>query len=170
VVLLVCAAWLLLSGYVMHAAVARPVVDLPFQNRDVVRSFFPEGWAFFTRDPREPATRAYVRKDGWRPAAAGANGEPRHLFGLRRTPRARIGELNDIMQHLPQGAWRDCAGGWQSCLESTPPSVTLVSHAAEPNLCGRVGLIRHRPVPWAWSTAVTPDRMPSQVIALDITC
>src|SRR5690606_6732348 len=59
--------WSTVTVYALHGALPYNPVKLPFQDRFNIRLFLPEGWAFFTRDPREDRMLPYLRgaEAGW---------------------------------------------------------------------------------------------------------
>ncbi len=169
-VMVVILAWVVVVGYVVHSAIPGPVVSLPGPDRRVVRTFLPQGWAFFTRDAREDRTRVLVRSDGaWHPEG-GPNGEPRYAFGLRRYARVQMGELNELVRLTDDDAWTECVGGWSTCLEERQEVVPVANPVAAPSLCGDVGAVTYEPVPWAWAASVMPEDMPARAVRWQVSC
>ena len=53
--------------YVSVGNAAQTPVSVDATQRRSLLAVTPQGWGFFTRDPREPTTRAYALYDGkWR--------------------------------------------------------------------------------------------------------
>ncbi|MBV8353684.1 MAG: SdpA family antimicrobial peptide system protein [Candidatus Eremiobacteraeota bacterium] len=146
-------------------------IQLPIEIAANIRSFLPEGWAFFTKDPREDVSQAYIySRDEWtlvtRPAA-----EPGSLFGFSRRPRAQGVELGLLLASTA-GAARpvDCKGSAIQCLRHPNSVLNVRDPVARPLLCGRIGIIRQRPAPWFWTHEFRRVVMPAQVSILMVSC
>src|SRR5438128_10089648 len=77
-------AWSLLVLYAVHIELPANALDLPFEGsiKPPLQAVVPEGWGFFTRDPREARLLPYVREaDGGRAAPGGRYGGPRNARG-----------------------------------------------------------------------------------------
>jgi antimicrobial peptide system SdpA family protein len=162
----------LVGGYVVHAQLPANAVQLPYEMKlgQPIRLVLPQGWAFFTRSPREPDVVPYLRVDGrWRAALATPNAEPRNLFGLSRTARAQGVELGMLIGELGRDQWLDCTVDPTVCLERAT-SVAARNTSLIPTLCGQVGLVSQQPLPWAWSQARDETIMPGRVARMDISC
>ena len=87
--------WLVVAIYVLDASLPFNPIRLPFEQALQLRRIVPEGWAFFTRDPREPQPLPFSRGPDrrWRSASLGPNGRWVHAMGFDRTPRAQGTEL-----------------------------------------------------------------------------
>lgn len=145
---------------------------LPLRVTQNMIAVSPQGWAFFTRDPREPVDRLYRRQgDAW-VRANYANTSPRNLFGVRRAARAVNVEMASLLAQAPDAAWTDCESSLADCLrgDGAPPVVEVDNPSALRSLCGRLAVERRPPVPWAWSGSERPIHMPGQVLLLDVDC
>ena len=170
-VLAVGLLWCTLAMYVAHAMIPGPVVTLPGPDQRTVRTLFPEGWAFFTRDAREDRTALMREEEGrWTEVEIGPNGEPEYAFGLRRLPRVQLGELNEISRLVPDDAWEECAGGWATCSAADVDAVAVANPTVRPQLCGGLAVISYEPVPWAWAPDVDREEMPARVARVEVTC
>jgi antimicrobial peptide system SdpA family protein len=109
-----------------------------------------QGWRFFSRSPREPATYVYVgpatrQSDELRPPVrAGAA----HAFGINRATWAQGNEIDDLSLRLPDAAWRPCGGDVAPCTGGPTPVATIVSAWRPATICGPTLLLRARPVAW----------------------
>ena len=77
-------AWATAGLYVVHAQVPRNVLELPLERvlGPAIPFFAPEGWAFFTRDPREPRRRRRIAR------AAQKRNRPNQQQNRRRNENA----------------------------------------------------------------------------------
>jgi antimicrobial peptide system SdpA family protein len=131
------------------------------------RLVLPEGWGFFSRDPRERDLMVVRRAHGdWRiePPHADAS----NLFGLLRKSRALPVEASQVISELQQ-PFAPCSGDFRPCLDAAPIH-ELPADRARPFLCGDVAFLRRAPVPWAWSGLLAPERMPTDVLRTHIRC
>jgi antimicrobial peptide system SdpA family protein len=164
---------LVVSSYAVHAPMPANAVSLPYESsmRSWVRQLLPEGWAFFTRSPREADVAPVIRTGHgrWRDALLGPHAEPRNAFGFARRSRAQGVELGMLSGSLRKDAWTDCRGPVDACLERAT-AVGVANTAPAPTLCGAVGLVSRPPVPWAWSRSSREITMPARVARLEVSC
>ncbi|MCX4387613.1 SdpA family antimicrobial peptide system protein [Micromonospora peucetia] len=154
----------LLVGYIVRAVV--PVAAMPAPpGRSVARVLIPEGWAFFTRDPRLPSPVAYTTdRDGrWRVAP----GRSRGPAGLDKRDRARSAEISLLTRQLDGPAWTRCDREAAACL-ATARETEAANTATVRTLCGNVGIVLQEVLPWAWKDL--PTVLPSRVARLTVAC
>ncbi|MDB4951461.1 MAG: hypothetical protein JWM27_4110 [Gemmatimonadetes bacterium] len=170
-VIAVACFWTVVLAYVIHPALPFNPIHLPLEEVLNAASVAPEGWAFFTRNPREPRLLMYRQTGGrWVNASLGPNGLPRNLFGIGRAARAQGAEAGLLSSALPGAAWRPCSRLPAACLASLAPAADLRNPSGRPSLCGIVGFARQAPVPWAWAQSDEQVVMPSQVLAVRVRC
>ncbi len=164
-------AWSVLIANVVYPMLPYSAVDMPTSRAIKPTLWAPQGWAFFTKDPREQRAFLYQRLHGrWTDLKKAPHAEPRNAFGLNRASRAQGVELALLMQSVPAAAWRDCNGDPRACFSSaaTAPAVRNVS--PRPTVCGTVALVFQAPVPWAWAGSRRPVHMPSRYAVVEASC
>jgi antimicrobial peptide system SdpA family protein len=171
--LILAAVGLVVCIYAVHAQMPTNAVSLPYEQslRRPMQQLLPEGWAFFTRSPREPDLVPFTR-DGegrWSRALRAPHAEPHNVFGLDRRSRAQGVEMGLLTGGLTANDWRDCRGAIGECLEQAP-AVRIANLALAPTLCGDGGLASQPPVPWAWSRSADETTMPSRTVRLEVSC
>jgi antimicrobial peptide system SdpA family protein len=146
-------------------------LPLPFADKVEIAVVAPEGWKFFTKDPHTERLFLFA-PDGsnWRTASVGTNSEPSNLFGLSRDARAQGAEAGLIVERIPAAAWKTCDVAMTSCLTSDSDVTHLRNNSPRPTLCGSVGLVLQKPVPFEWARLSHPVTMPSRVARLEIQC
>lgn len=168
------ALWSTFGLYVVHAQLPTNALDLPFESelKTAMRVLVPEGWAFFTRNPREERFLPFRRRpDGtWSYAHAGPHAEARNAFGLNRASRAQGVEVGLLQGSIPAAAWQACDDAIVSCLEQSTTVLELTNQSPNPTLCGAVALALQEPLPWAWAAAAAEETMPSKIVRLDLKC
>ncbi|GCB49256.1 SdpA family antimicrobial peptide system protein [Streptomyces sp. NL15-2K] len=176
----------MIALYAVDSSLPTNALGLPGQNEKVLRSLLPQGWAFFTRSPREkdvllwqPGTTA----GEWRQRSAhqGSAGE---WFGARREQRARNMEMGVLLTRaLEKGArWSDCevrdaaaslpdmVGRCASATRDAPSPVRVSNGSRTPAVCGAVAFTRQEPLPWSWARHGVDEQMPVQVLRARVTC
>ncbi|WP_242592477.1 SdpA family antimicrobial peptide system protein [Corallococcus exiguus] len=166
--------WSSVAAYALHAALPYNPLQLPFEDRFDIRLVLPEGWAFFTRDPRDERILSYLRTpDGqWLRAARTPNFQPQNSFGIDRAARAQGVEMGLLLEATRQLGRHACEEEPLKCLERTPSGQKLRNESPNPTFCGQLGLVFQPAVPWAWSRSNRGKTvaMPSKVLRLDVEC
>lgn len=169
--LLLAGAWLLFGAYVVDPLLPFHPVRLPLAWRLQTSLWAPEGWGFFTRDPREPGTFLFKRTEaGWTSASLAPSFRPATAFGLDRRARFQRGESAALLRGAPGAPWTECRGEPVRCLDRAGVGATLHNQARPRTLCGTVGFVSRPPVPWAWTRSRTPVRMTAKVLKLEVAC
>jgi len=154
--------------YALHPLMGYTAMTLPAERSLAVASVLPQGWKFFTRDPREDHTRMYRLENGsWVEATLGPNFSPGLAFGLSRRARAQGVESARILQQFNDTS-RVCEGDVLACLRDTAPGEEVRNASPAPTLCGDVAIVFQGQVPWAWRHAETP--MPSRIARMRVRC
>ena len=167
--ILLMSSWALLILYVLIGSVAENALAHSVVEQRFLRAVTPEGWAFFTKSPREAETVAYRRKgDRW-VTAVSPNAHPVHLFGVRRSARVAGIELSDLMRRMPRGHWTPATTEEREATVRRLRPLRLASRAERPAVCGMLLLESREPIPWAWSRAETV-RMPARRALLEVQC
>jgi antimicrobial peptide system SdpA family protein len=172
--LVIAAIWALIGFYVVHSQLPSSTVELPGQDsaRVNIQTVAPQGWAFFTKSPREPNPVAWAPDAGgdWQTAMFAPHSEPRNAFGLNRRSRAQPVEIGLLTSALPPERWLDCGHGDIPACLAEAEVVVVDNPSPEPLLCGPVGVSRQTPLPWAWADAADRTNMPASVVRLDVRC
>lgn len=172
-VIILALAWAVAGAYAVHGQMPRNVLRLPFeaQVKPHLAYLVPEGWAFFTRDPREPKLYTFsLSQDGrWENANQGPHALPQNVFGLDRRSRAQGVEIALILGTVRANALRQCREAVATCLESLDP-IPMRNASPAPTLCGDIGIAQQEPLPWAWYAGRHDVTMPGQVVRLVLSC
>jgi antimicrobial peptide system SdpA family protein len=131
----------------------------------------PQGWAFFTRNPREAADRIYAGPGPAWVQVTYTNSSPRNWLGLKRDARALNVELASLLADVDPAQWGDCQGEIAACVrQEDPPAVAVVNRSLTRVLCGEILVERRPPAPWAWSRSQRPVLMPARIARLEVRC
>jgi len=156
--------------YAAHVPLSANPLNLPGENKTAMVKIFPQGWKFFTRDPRlaEPTPLRKVGDD-WVPLENAGSATAANFFGASRQGRALGPELNWVLAPIAESEWQSCDGPAASCLAKAPTK-QVETQLKHPQLCGSIGLVTRQPVPWAWAKRSPAVTMPSKVLRLEIRC
>ena len=141
------------------------------QKLEIMGEFLPQGWAFFTRDPREPYVSLYQqREQRWEQVNSTTVAGGEHLFGLDRSARTENYEIDVIISQISEKEWARCEKEpITRCFpESPPPGVSIHSHGEDLRFCGLLAVTVHKPVPWAWADLV--EQMPGSYVFIEVEC
>ncbi len=171
VTLVLMSAWGGLAVCTLHASMAFNPVALPMTRMLRSDLILPQGWKFFTKDPQVAQMRLLEMRDGsWHSADLGPNAEPSNGFGVSKKPRAQGAEAGLLTYHLPSAAWRECTDAPIDCLDRMQTAYRLESPSPTPTLCGTIGFVVQKPVPWGWTSVKTPFVMPARVAKVEVSC
>ena len=162
-------------GWAIIAALAfvNSVADSPLKPRQRARTnimtVLPEGWSFFTRDPREPRTLLYRHSGtGWEHVSQ-RHADRANYFGFARLARVKMVETAALLDQVSPGQWTQVAAGTDP-LGMEVQVVKASNPAMSPLLCGELLVIERPPAPWAWSTSKAPVRMAGRAVRLSAAC
>lgn len=164
--------WSIVFAYALHTAMPFNPIKLPFENRISLRMLLPEGFGFFTRNPREDCILLFRRSDrGWQSASVGPAQQAAYAFGAVRAVRAQGIEAGLLIESLgAPSRWARCRERPEACLARTRSSATISNRSPAPTLCGMVGLALQETTPWAWAQRGAKPTMPSRVIVATVQC
>lgn len=134
-------------------------------------AILPEGWSFFTRNPREATDHVYHRQEAGWVSLGRTNSHVANLFGARRTARIHGIELSALLQQVAVGKWHRAVVRLEDlkAIESIPV-MKVTNPALRPTLCGQLLVQRREPVPWAWSSRRDAIEMPADIVRLRSSC
>jgi antimicrobial peptide system protein, SdpA family len=170
ITVLACLVGVLVAAY--PAVTFNPTKFPPSQEQmRSVQMLLPEGFAFFTRNPRERDLYVYQRTDStWASAMLGPKSQASNLFGFSRRSRMQSVETALLLSKTTQEDWTDCERTAETCLSELPVQDTVTNVQPRPTVCGVAGFARRKPVPWAWSDKSDRLTMPSTITKLKISC
>jgi antimicrobial peptide system SdpA family protein len=170
---LLTAFWSGLVVMIFASSMEESALRPHYIQRVFLQTLSPQGWAFFTRNPREPWYHAFmVAADGHLIPAETADyrGAPWH--GVRRDVRNRGIAIGQVLKAVPSTAWKPCKEAIETCIARVDEGAVEVSLAMIDNtgFCGRVVLQERATVPWAWRKAYRTVHMRSRIALVDVNC
>ncbi|MCM3269767.1 SdpA family antimicrobial peptide system protein [Paenibacillus elgii] len=162
--------WVYIFAAAIHSVMpVNAITQIPFANKLKIVTWFPQGWGFFSKNPREPQFKV-VNISNEAVAVAWPNNIPENFFGLKRFGRSQGIEAGYLVSKIPETHKKDCTENPYSCLKESEASVEIENQTSLPTLCGDIGFVFQEPVPWAWSGNRENIEMPSKVMRVTVKC
>jgi antimicrobial peptide system SdpA family protein len=130
-------------------------------------TIFPEGWGFFTKNPREPLIEVYRANKNNLSLVTLKNQSVENFFGLSRKIRVVGYESSRIVAQIPQKFWTKDI---MSNLGKLPKTKTFdymdkkLNHIKN----GLFLFIIYEPIPFAWSNSNQEENNPIKYIYVNI--
>lgn len=142
--------------FLLAASVPESTIKVSKASRMQLTRIVPEGWAFFTRDPKGPELLLFqadsnkqVHRFVQRP------GTPRYLFGINRKARIVSQEFGRFQEYLPtaDSLWYEIEGPIEknAHLFDSLSIIKIPNSSRYPFINGVFILQKIEPVPWAWA-------------------
>lgn len=143
-------------------------VRLSYKSNQEIYSVFPQGWAFFTRDPKEDVMILYDFQNKKEEAVnKTASLSTESLFGINREGRRISIELAAVVNKIPAKSWiTNEERVSMEMLKALPLNDTIENVVPDPILKGTYVIYRAGRKPWAW--AKSPTQMPYKCIKIAI--
>lgn len=169
----------LFSGYVVYAAFPGRSSGLPINNGAgrALNTILPQGWAFFTADPRATAYLPY--REGadstWQPITAGPLAKADNAFGFDRSPRVQDQQVESVVAGVQSRLWHICQAGLalasvQLCFQQDKVGINATNPWPIRALCGQVGIVAAQPVVWSRARQGPPTFQATRVLIVDLRC
>jgi antimicrobial peptide system SdpA family protein len=142
-----------------------------FPNQKKILSFIPQGWAFFTRSPREAQILVYkIENNEIKHLEISRHSSPANYFGLNRQQTYKMNELQFIIdQFEPEDyitTYWNYLGNIQGQIPNKLHKVSSVfKHSLLKNK--EIVLVMQEIVPWAWCSNINL-KMPAKAIRIKI--
>lgn len=166
---LVVVLWGYLFTVSIHAVLPDNPIKLPLEQQLKVPTWFPQGWGFYSKDPRDTYFNV-VNIEEEKLAANWPNNIPENLFGLKRLGRSQGIEAGLLHSMVLESSKKACKENPYSCLDEFQNPIVLKNPSPNPTLCGDIGFFGQEPIPWAWSGSNRKIEMPSKVVRVNVSC
>lgn len=165
-------SYILLTGFILMLSIIAAIPETPFSlsagSKSTIQRIIPQGWGFFSKDPRDPLLNASALDSNaeldW------PNNLPSNLFGLNRFGRAQGVELGSIVAKVNNTSYERCEERNTECYEKIQEFIEIENYHKKPSLCGKWIISNTDPVPWAWGKHSEKINMPTKVVGVDIKC
>jgi antimicrobial peptide system SdpA family protein len=148
----------------------------PIQNKyEKKRETFilvPQGWAFFTRSPREAQTIIYKVEGKGLVLLDHKHSDFANWMGLSRRASVIMSEMQIVKSKLHDSVFVDTKWNYQTCKIGLYPSdgIEVENEVNDPILCGDFVLVFQKPIPWAWSKSLKDIEMPATAVKVTVRC
>lgn len=166
---LVASFWLIINVFLI--TVKGNPIEITNEVDTRVFNFIPQGWAFFTRDPREAQITIYkIENDSILKPYPQRHSSFTNLFGLKRTSSKILTELQLLKLKTSDSLYSNLKWNYQANQYSKIPSEKFEyrNEIFDPILLGDFIVVYQKPVPWAWSKSIERIEMPSKIIRFKI--
>jgi antimicrobial peptide system SdpA family protein len=165
-------ASLLLVTSIFFTSISFNPIQNRYGNKQLIFTFLPQGWSFFTRNPREAQVLLY-KIDGKRiiPITQ-KHSSYKNLFGLIRKSSIYTSEIQIIRSKINDSLFFNTKWNYQENKIGLVPKgkITIYNEIFSPLLCGEYLLVFQEPIPWAWSKNMKSIKMPAKIIRINIKC
>ncbi|WP_430908417.1 SdpA family antimicrobial peptide system protein [Maribacter sp. 2-571] len=113
----------------------------------------PQGWSFFTKNPRYERLGVYrMKKNGQIEQLTKPNFSLENQYGFNRQNRQFLSEVLSSLKStlLKDSIWHFSSKGALEASKEISSIYNFNSSFKDPMLCGRYILEMHKPRPWAW--------------------
>jgi antimicrobial peptide system SdpA family protein len=143
-----------------------------YNHKRIVFSLTPQGWAFFTRNPREAQTLIYEIKKDKLVLLNHKHSSIYNWIGLNRKSSVIMSEMQIIRSKLADSIFINSEWNYQiNKTGNFPKKNTLVKNEIfNPILCGEYVLVFQKPIAWAYSKSLKNISMPAKVARIKINC
>lgn len=170
---LISMCWLILIFKVSIASIPYNPYSGSQINTYNFRNMLPQGWGFFTRNPREDNYFIYQKDTlGSYTQSVNPNNNSGNFFGIKRTSRIQSMEVGVLIQRLEKYSWLNCPEGSKKCIEQvdTLNPIPVLNTTISPTLCGEFILTQKQTTPWAWGKHYHEIDMPAKTIKINSIC
>lgn len=148
------------------------VLSKRFENKKLIFSILPQGWAFFTRNSREGQVILYQKENDILKKVPYQHNHYQFAFGLDRTTTKVYTELGLIKNKIHNNLFQEVEWNYQSDIYQKDLSalrkVDIKSPLKKGKLKGEYLMIIQEPIPWAWSKNMDSIKMPAVAIFINI--
>lgn len=147
------------------------IVTNPQQPSNEIRTlsnkFFPEGWAFFTRDPKEPVLDAYeLTTNNHLRKCIFPNGD--YMFGASRKSRILGFQLSNILLSGETITWKNGYGRFQDSLGNVAFQDIHSNEKFASFTKGKYILVLTERLPWLWAKNPLNTKIKFRLAAIKI--
>jgi antimicrobial peptide system SdpA family protein len=163
--------WAFLLTYLFINSLPETIIHLNQLSKIRTTSTVPEGWAFFTKNPRDENIVIYKKSGAsWRPVT-NKTGDYLNFFGLKRTSRFENQEMGILLASLDTTNWVSIKGGLEKnfLLFDTIPITQILNSSHYPYYKeGEYILVQEGILPWVWFSTNPNLKLDSRVRKIKI--
>jgi antimicrobial peptide system SdpA family protein len=159
--------WIIICGLIFLSSLKSELV----MNRDVkffISTIFPEGWGFFTKNPRDELLEVYKIENGKLIFFNFSNHTKKNCFGLSRSSRVIGYEASIILSSISRDDWKKS----QTRVIKNHISDSIIQVKTDKNFHyitrGEYLFKIFKPVPYAWAKLNQKSNNPFSVVKIKV--
>lgn len=162
--------------FVFIASVPSSTIYIPETYKIGIKTLFPQGWAFFTKNPMDDQIDVYGIENCSLIKLNIKNTDSENFYGLKRTSRLQGVEISKLIEQIRFQDWIELESGFKDVksifktLQFNNKSVEILNISLNPSICGSVLFCVHKPVPWAWSRSNNVIYPPCKISMVYVKC
>jgi antimicrobial peptide system SdpA family protein len=149
--------WIALCYLILVSSVQSIVSPLSDSQKANISFFFPEGWGFFTKNPRdEILTDIYKIENGKLNLVTIPNSSSENLLGFSRKSRFISAEATKLSVLVGENGWQNSVNWIEHKILPKNKNKVILPPVLKSQLryfkSGEYLLVRYKITPWAWTT------------------
>ncbi|MGM0843697.1 MAG: SdpA family antimicrobial peptide system protein [Bacillota bacterium] len=161
------AAWAVFFFVSINPVLPENPVKIPKKLSTSIMEYFPQGWGFFSKDPRDGYFYV-IDLQSEKLGASWPNMTLSNWAGLKRFGRSQGIELGRLYAQVGEQSMIECTETPLVCLKNQDDVINVINDSPSPTIIGEVGIVKQESVPWAWSKKVDKETMPSKIVRLNV--
>jgi len=162
-------AYLVLIFVTADSSLGFNVIHLSKKTNEATFTIMPQGWGFFTRNPREPLIDMYKVTSTGLIKVTNPNSSLEYFFGFNRGMRFSSTQIGYFVEQVPERLWLKFAFP-NDFFNMDETFFKLINDFSTPIHCGKYILTKTERVPWAWSQHLHEINMPQLLVGIEINC
>ena len=132
-------------------------------------SVLPQGWGFFTRNPREPLVDIYEITLNGPQKVTIPNASLKYIYGFNRGMRFTSSQVGYLVGMLQENNWREFKN-LKKAQTNVSSFIQLRNNFSPPLLCGKFIMVKTERIPWAWAKHRNTVNMPVLAVGILADC
>ncbi|WP_282055427.1 SdpA family antimicrobial peptide system protein [Maribacter luteus] len=164
--LIIFGFWSIVLYNIFVSAIPVPTNE-PYLKKGSFFSLLPQGWGFFTRDPRENQLIVYrTSSNDTIVKVTEALGNYKNFFGMSRKGRLRGIELGILTAKINDSSWIEMKGGQNLLFEKSITADTIINEFRPYGFEGEYFFVKQERIPWAWAESYEKIIMPYKYVKI----
>lgn len=141
--------WSILIFSILISSIENPIAP-KFAKKKTIFSAFPQGWGFFTRNPREKILKLYrENENGDYVYLTKSNSSSEFYYGISKENRLQNWEVSTLIPKINKDKW--IKNQRDSIYFNTTVKDTIINDFVKPSLKGNYVIVLQERIPQAWS-------------------
>lgn len=152
---------------ILNIMPSNPIKDKTQVINSSVFKVLPQGWAFYSRNPRDSTYNVIDAQTG-NNATQFPNSSLSNWFGLSRYGRSQGVEVGRLLSKINEKKWKDTTEN-PIVFGKKMKKVKIINDQLKPKVTGDIIVYYSDPIPWNWAKTFSKNNyMHSKVIRLEV--